>query len=90
MTTPAAVVTGKWYGLKAIFEDRDYEFDSWASIVETTGGMACPVCGEPLTSGPGSMAGTVTTFCRFAGDHQFHVPSDVVRPVRGARMGRYG
>lgn len=90
MTTPAQVITGRWYALSAIFETQKQEREFWNQIVETEGGMACPVCGEPLSSGPASAAGTVSRYCRFAGDHQFRAPNDVVRPVEGARMGRYG
>jgi hypothetical protein len=90
MTTPAQVVTGKWYGLQSVFRDQEYEFSAWEQIVTTDGGLACPVCGEPLSTGPASAAGEVTRFCRFAGDHTFRAPADVVRPVHGAKMGRYG
>jgi hypothetical protein len=90
VTTPPQVVTGKWYGLSAIFAGQKFEREAWNTIVETEGGLACPVCGEPLTTGPGSAAGTVSRYCRFAGDHKFRAPDDVVRPVEGARMGRYG
>jgi hypothetical protein len=90
MTTPAQVVTGRWYALQAIFQHQKEEFDAWAQIVETEGGMACPVCGEPLSTGPASAAGEVTRYCRFAGDHSFRAPNDVVRPVPGVNMGRYG
>lgn len=82
--------TGKWYGLSAILQDREFEFQAWEQIVSTDGGMACPVCGEPLSSGPGSLAGTVSRYCRFAGDHEYRAPNDVVRPTHGAKMGRYG
>lgn len=88
--TPVIVSTGKWYGLSAILKDRQAEFEAWQGIVETEGGLACPVCGEPLQPGPASAAGTVTAYCRFAGDHRFHAPDDVVRPHRGVRMGRFG
>jgi hypothetical protein len=83
--------TGKWYGLGAIFQDRQAEFGAWAQIVETEGGLACPVCGEPLSTAPPTDAGSgVTLYCRFAGDHRFEVPADVVRPQPGVKMGRYG
>jgi len=86
-----AVATGKWYGLGAIFQDKDLEFDTWAQIVQTEGGVACPVCGEPLSSAPPTQAGSgVTKFCRFAGDHRFWAPDDVVVPRHGVRMGRFG
>jgi len=86
-----AVATGKWYGLGAIFQDKDLEFDTWSQIVQTEGGVACPVCGEPLSSAPPSEAGSgVTKFCRFAGDHRFWAPDDVVVPRHGVRMGRFG
>ena len=85
-----ASVTGKWYGLAAIFEDQNREFDVWQDIVQSEGGVACPVCGEPLSSGPPGAAGTVSRYCRYAGDHKFRVPRDVVTPRRGTRMGRYG
>lgn len=82
--------TGKWYGLASIFEDQEREFDWWQQEVMSNGGLACPVCGEPLSSGPPSAAGTVTRFCRYAGDHKFEAPRDVVVPRHGVRMGRFG
>lgn len=82
--------TGKWYGLAAIFTDRQREFEAWEQIVISDGGTACPVCGEPLSTGPPSAAGTVSRFCRFAGDHEYHAPRDVVPPRYGQRMGRSG
>lgn len=81
MTAPAPVVTGKWYALAAVFADQKFEFEAWQQIVETEGGVACP---------ERSAAAGSTAYCRFAGDHRFHVPQDVVRPVEGARMGRFG
>lgn len=82
--------TGAWYGLAAILEDREREFESWEQVTVTDGGLACPVCGEPLKSGPASAAGTVTRFCPFAGDHQYLAPRDVVQPRYGVKMGRTG
>jgi hypothetical protein len=88
---PAVVVTGGWYALAAILEDQQLEFDTWGAIVAAEGGLSCPVCGEPLqTAPPGGAGSGVTTYCRYAGDHKYRVPGDVVRPARGARMGRYG
>jgi len=88
--SPPVSATGAWYGLAAIFADQRREFENWEQNVVAEGGIACPVCGEPLSSGPPSAAGTVTKFCRYAGDHQYQVPRDVVAPRHGARMGRYG
>ena len=88
---PAQVVTGKWYGLAAIYESQRQEFDWWQQQVEAAGGLACPVCGEPISNGGGSRAdGDTQFYCRFAGDHSYHVPDDVIRPQRGAKMGRFG
>lgn len=84
---------GGWWGLISVFEHQREEFDAWQNIVETEGGIACPVCGEPLQSagtGPSDVNSRVDRFCRFAGDHQFRVPRDVIRPAEGARMGRFG
>jgi len=89
VTSPAPA-TGKWYGLDAIFKDQAREFEAWEQIVVADGGMACPVCGEPLGSGPPSAAGTVSRFCKFAGDHKFRAPRDTVPPREGQRMGRFG
>jgi len=85
-----APATGAWYALDAIFKDQAREFENWERTVTAEGGMACPVCGEPLSSGPASAAGTVTRFCEFAGDHAFQAPRDVVPPRRGQKMGRFG
>lgn len=85
--TPA---TGAWYALDAIFKSQRDEFENWERIVASDGGTACPVCGEPLQTGPPSAAGTVSRICRFAGDHQFRAPRDVVTPRRGRKMGRFG
>lgn len=82
--------TGAWYALAAIFKDQQLEFESWESVVVADGGEACPVCGEPLTSGPPGSERAVTRFCRFGGDHRFEAPRDVVPPRRGQKMGRYG
>jgi hypothetical protein len=83
--------TGAWYALAAIFKTQRDEYGNWERIVTADGGLACPVCGEPLTSGPSTPAGAeVVRFCEFAGDHQFRVPRDVVPPREGQRMGRYG
>lgn len=88
--TPVIVATGKWYSLGAIFKDQQYEFEAWQQITETDGGLACPFCGEPLLPGPAAAAGTTSFYCRYAGDHKFHAPGDVVRPQRGVKMGRGG
>ena len=88
MTSPAPA-TGAWYGLAAIFADQKLEFEAWEQIVAADGGLACPVCGEPLSSGP-PQAGTVSRYCRFGGDHQYRAPRDVVPPRQGQRMGRSG
>lgn len=89
MGSPVPATNG-WYGLAAIFEDQQLEFESWEQIVVGDGGLACPVCGEPLTSGPPNSERSVTRFCKFAGDHRFEAPRDVVPPRRGQRMGRFG
>jgi hypothetical protein len=85
--------TGGWWGLINVIETRQEEFDTWQNIVEAEGGIACPVCGEPLQSagtGPSDVNSQVDRFCRYAGDHKFHTPRDIIRPQPGARMGRYG
>jgi hypothetical protein len=82
--------TGAWFGLAAILENRQAEFEAWEQVTVTDGGLACPVCTEPLESGPPSAAGTVTRFCPFAGDHAFAAPRDVVQPRYGVMMGRTG
>jgi hypothetical protein len=83
--TPA---TGAWYGLGAILADQKMEFDWWQAEVESTGGLACPRDGEPLTTGPSTDAGaSVVQFCRFCG---WQAPRDVVAPRAGVRMGRDG
>ncbi len=80
--------TGGWYGLSAIFQDQNREFDWWADEVRSIGGMACPNDGEPLTTGPSTRAGaTVIQFCKFCG---WRAPRDVVEPRHGVRMGRWG
>lgn len=85
---PGAVATGKWYGLAAIFEDQRVEYEQWAQIVTADGGLACPVDGEPLRTGPASPAGgPVAKFCPFCG---WQAPRDVVSPQRGVKMGRSG
>lgn len=90
-TPPGAKpATGAWWGLDAILQSREEEFTAWESIVQVSGGLACPVCGEPLQTGPPSAAGTVAAYCPFAGDHKYHVPRDVVPPRRGVKMGRFG
>jgi hypothetical protein len=82
--------TGLWYGLDAILKNRETEFVWWENEVAADGGLACPVCGEPLLNGPPSAAGTVSRYCRFSGDHTFRAPHDVVVPRRGQKMGRFG
>jgi len=89
MGSPVPAATGAWYALSAILADRQIEFESWEQVTVADGGMACPVCGEPLSTGPAS-AGGVTRFCRFAGDHHWAAPRDVVPPRYGQRMGRFG
>jgi hypothetical protein len=80
--------TGAWYGLSAIFKDQNREFDWWADEVRSEGGLACPIDGEPLTTGPSTDAGAdVTRFCKFCG---WRAPRDVVVPRKGTRMGRTG
>ena len=80
--------TGKWYGLSAIFRHQDQEFESWRDTVAPDGGLACPVDGEPLTTGPSTPAGaSVLKFCRFCG---YRAPRDTVVPQRGTMMGRTG
>lgn len=86
----AKPATGAWYALAAIFQDRDREFEAWEQVTVTDGGSSCPVCAEPLATGPPSSAGTVTRYCPFAGDHKFRAPRDVVPPRRGQKMGRRG
>jgi len=90
VATPAKPATGAWYALGAIFEDRQREFESWEQILTADGGLSCPVCGEPLQTGPPAAAGAVTMFCPFAGDHVFEAPADVVPPRYGQMMGRRG
>lgn len=82
--------TGAWYGLAAIFADQQLEYEAWEQVVVADGGLACPFCAEPLSSGPASAAGEVTRFCRFAGDHHYRAPRDVIPPRQGQRMGRGG
>jgi hypothetical protein len=80
--------TGAYYGLAAIFADQNREFEWWQQEVVSDGGLACPIDGEPLTTGPSTDAGsTVARFCRFCG---WQAPRDVVMPRRGVRMGRTG
>lgn len=83
--TPA---TGAFYGLAAIFRDQKFEFDWWQQEVQSNGGMACPIDGEPLSSPPATDAGaSVIRFCRFCG---WRAPRDVVSPRPGVKMGRTG
>jgi hypothetical protein len=90
MGSPAPA-TGAYYGLAAILRDQTWEFDWWQQEVMSNGGLACPVCGEPLSTAPSTDAGaSVIKFCKFAGDHRFFAPGDVVTPRHGQRMGRYG
>jgi hypothetical protein len=84
----AKPATGAWYGLAAIFEDKEREFGWWRSEVMATGGLACPRDGEPLTGAPSTDAGAaVTAFCGFCG---WRAPRDVVTPAPGIAMGRDG
>lgn len=87
---PAKPATFAWNALSAIFEDRQREFEWWEQTVTADGGLACPVCGEPLQTGPPAAAGTVTRFCPFAGDHAYEAPRGVVPPRYGQMMGRRG
>jgi hypothetical protein len=84
--------TGAWWALDAIFKDQQLEFETWEQVVVSDGGLSCPVCGEPLSSAPPSTGSgrAVSRFCRFAGDHRYEAPGDVVAPQPGVRMGRYG
>lgn len=89
----AAQQGGGWWGLWSVWEQRREEFDWYADVVTSEGGLSCPVCGEPLRPGPGGpseLGATVAAYCRFAGDHKFRAPADVIRPQPGARMGRTG
>ena len=87
MGSPAPA-TGKWYGLAAIFRDQEFEFDWWQQEVQSEGGLACPIDGEPLSTGPATDAGaSVIRFCKFCG---WRAPRDVVSPRRGVKMGRTG
>jgi hypothetical protein len=80
--------TLSWYALGAIYRAQQEEFDQWAQIVQTEGGLACPRDGEPLQSAPPTRAGSgVTKFCRFC---RWSAPDDVVPLQRGVKMGRNG
>jgi hypothetical protein len=80
--------TGAYYGLAGILADQNMEFDWWANEVQANGGLACPIDGEPLTTGPSTDAGaSVIKFCKFCG---WRAPRDVVSPRHGVKMGRTG
>lgn len=83
-----ATATGGFYALAAIFADKREQFDWWQDQVVSEGGLACPIDGEPLTTGPSTDAGaSVVKFCKFCG---WRAPRDVVAPRRGVKMGRSG
>jgi hypothetical protein len=80
--------TGAYYGLAAILRDQTWEFDWWKQEVDSTGGLACPIDGEPLSSPPATDAGApVIRFCRYCG---WRAPRDVISPQHGVKMGRTG
>jgi hypothetical protein len=71
--------TGSWWGLHSVFEQSRQEFEAYVSMPP----MACPVCGEPLINGPATDSGSgIELYCKFAGDHRFHYPSDWIAPQR--------
>ena len=70
---------GSWWGLDGIFKDSRFEFEAYASRPPS----ACPICGEPLTNGPATKAGSgVQLYCKFSGDHVFQYPRDWTVPSR--------
>jgi hypothetical protein len=80
--------TGAYYGLAGILADQNQEFDWWQDEVMAEGGLACPIDGEPLSTGPSTDAGaSVIKYCKFCG---WRAPRDVVMPRRGTKMGRTG
>jgi hypothetical protein len=80
--------TGAYYGLAAILRDQTWEFDWWTGEVDSTGGLACPIDGEPLSSPPATDAGaSVIRYCRYCG---WRAPRDVISPQHGVKMGRTG
>lgn len=70
---PDQAQTGSWWGLHSVFEESRQEFDAYWSRAP----VDCPFCGEPLTPGPSTKAGSgMELFCRYAGDHEFVYPRD--------------
>lgn len=71
-----AVQQGSWWGLDTVLKQSRQEFEAYASRPP----VACPNCGEPLTYGPATNAGSgVERYCKFDG---FVYPRDWVPPSR--------